>query len=79
VGLVAAGQVFEQGPMVREALVPGGPLGGGRGVHPTQTAAIALYESLGYQCWGTHPAYARVDGRVISGRYYHKRLDQRQD
>ena len=45
----------------------------------TQTAAIALYESLGYQCWGTHPAYAKVDGRVISGRYYHKRLDQRQD
>ena len=44
----------------------------------TQAAAIALYESLGYTCWGTHPCYARVAGREIAGRYYFKRLDRRQ-
>lgn len=42
----------------------------------TQAAAIALYEGLGYVCWGTHPAYAQVDGRVVAGRYYFKRLDR---
>lgn len=42
----------------------------------TQGAAIALYETLGYVCWGTHPAYAQVDGEVIAGRYYYKRLDR---
>jgi ribosomal protein S18 acetylase RimI-like enzyme len=43
-------------------------------VRDTQTAAIQLYESLGYVRWGTHPAYARVDGREIPGHYYFKRL-----
>ena len=43
-------------------------------VRDTQTAAIQLYESLGYVRWGTHPAYARVDGREILGHYYFKRL-----
>ena len=43
-------------------------------VRDTQTAAIQLYESLGYVRWGTHPAYARVDGREIPGHYYLKRL-----
>jgi phosphoribosylformimino-5-aminoimidazole carboxamide ribotide isomerase len=42
----------------------------------TQAAAIALYEGLGYVCWGTHPAYSHVDGRTIAGRYYFKRLDR---
>lgn len=42
----------------------------------TQEAAIALYEGQGYQCWGTHPAYAQVDGRAVAGRYYFKRLDR---
>jgi RimJ/RimL family protein N-acetyltransferase len=41
----------------------------------TQHAAIALYERLGYQRWGTHPAYARVEGRVVPGHYYFKLLD----
>ncbi|MCC7284001.1 MAG: GNAT family N-acetyltransferase [Acetobacteraceae bacterium] len=40
----------------------------------TQAAAIALYEGLGYACWGTHPAYAQVDGSVVAGRYYFKLL-----
>jgi ribosomal protein S18 acetylase RimI-like enzyme len=43
-------------------------------VRDTQTAAIQLYEALGYERWGTHPAYARVDGRVIPGHFYFKRL-----
>src|SRR5690348_4300048 len=40
----------------------------------TQRAAIRLYESLGYQRWGTHPCYAQVDGRIVPGHYYYKRL-----
>ena len=43
-------------------------------VRETQTAAIALCESLGYHHWGTNPNYAVVDGRVIPGRYYTKQL-----
>jgi RimJ/RimL family protein N-acetyltransferase len=42
----------------------------------TQRAAIRLYETLGYQRWGTHPAYARVEGRVVPGHYYYKLLDE---
>ncbi len=40
----------------------------------TQKAAIELYQSLGYRRWGTHPAYARVEGRVIPGHFYWKPL-----
>jgi ribosomal protein S18 acetylase RimI-like enzyme len=43
-------------------------------VRETQTAAIALYESLGYVRWGTHPNYARVKGRAIRGFFYTKTL-----
>jgi len=42
----------------------------------TQQAAIRLYESLGYQRFGIHPCYAQVEGRIIPGYYYYKRLDQ---
>lgn len=42
----------------------------------TQEAAIRLYETMGYKRWGTHPAYAFVDGRVVPGHYYYKRLDE---
>jgi ribosomal protein S18 acetylase RimI-like enzyme len=42
----------------------------------TQRAAIRLYESLGYRRWGTHPCYAQVEGRVVPGHYYYKRLDE---
>jgi ribosomal protein S18 acetylase RimI-like enzyme len=43
----------------------------------TQRAAIRLYETLGYQRWGTHPYYAQVEGRTVPGHYYYKRLDDR--
>jgi ribosomal protein S18 acetylase RimI-like enzyme len=43
-------------------------------VRETQAPAIRMYESLGYQRWGVHPAYARVDGRVIQGLFFTKRL-----
>jgi ribosomal protein S18 acetylase RimI-like enzyme len=43
----------------------------------TQKAAIELYEQLGYTRWGSHPAYACVDGAVVPGHYYFKRLGGR--
>ncbi len=43
-------------------------------VRDTQAAAIQLYESLGYRRWGTHPAYARVAGKVMAGHYFWKPL-----
>jgi ribosomal protein S18 acetylase RimI-like enzyme len=42
----------------------------------TQRAAIGLYESMNYQRWGTHPVYARVDGRIVPGQYYYKLLKE---
>lgn len=44
-------------------------------VRETQVRAIALFESLGYIRWGTHPAYARVEGRTVAGHYYYKLLE----
>ena len=46
-------------------------------VRETQTAAIALYDSLGYTRWGIHPEYARVKGQTIRGYYYTKALRAR--
>lgn len=43
-------------------------------VRETQDAAIRLYEGMGYQRWGEHPAYARVGGQTIRGIYFHKVL-----
>lgn len=43
-------------------------------IRDTQKAAIQLYESAGYTRCGTHPAYARVAGRIVPGHYYFKRL-----
>ena len=43
-------------------------------VRETQAAAIRLYESLGFERWGTHPKYAFVEGRSIAGHYYCKDL-----
>jgi RimJ/RimL family protein N-acetyltransferase len=43
-------------------------------VRETQEAAIALYESLGYQRWGVHPEYARVRGQTVRGFFYTKGL-----
>jgi ribosomal protein S18 acetylase RimI-like enzyme len=44
-------------------------------VRETQESAIALFEGLGYVRWGTHPAYARVDGRTVAGHFYHKLIE----
>ncbi len=43
-------------------------------VRETQVNAIKLYESLGYHRWATHPHYAIVDGRMITGHYFTKLL-----
>ncbi len=43
-------------------------------VRATQEAAVHLFESLGFLCWGSHPYYARVRGQTIVGRYYYKLL-----
>lgn len=43
-------------------------------VRETQQAAIQLYESFGYECWGTNPNYAVVNGKTIAGHYYTKDL-----
>lgn len=44
-------------------------------VRATQESAIALFEGLGYVRWGTHPAYARVDGQTVEGHYFYKIID----
>jgi ribosomal protein S18 acetylase RimI-like enzyme len=46
-------------------------------VRESQTAAIRLYESLGYEQWGVHPNYAMVRGKTVRGFYFCKRLRQR--
>ncbi len=46
-------------------------------VRETQTAALHMYESLGYERWGTHPNYAMVRGKVVRGHYFCKRLRHR--
>lgn len=43
-------------------------------VRETQEAAIRLYESLGFERWGTNPNYAVVDGRDVAGHYYTKAM-----
>ena len=43
-------------------------------VRETQERAIAVYEQLGYQCWGSHPRYAWIDGQWHTGLFYVKDL-----
>ena len=43
-------------------------------VRETQTAAVHLYEALGFKRWGMHPKYALVEGKTIAGHYYFKEL-----
>jgi ribosomal protein S18 acetylase RimI-like enzyme len=43
-------------------------------VRETQLPAIQLYESMGYERWGVHPAYARVRGQTVRGFFYCKPL-----
>jgi len=40
----------------------------------TQDVAIHLYESQGFERWGTNPAYALVDGELVAGHHYSKQL-----
>lgn len=40
-------------------------------VRATQTAAIQLYEAMGFQRWGTMPRYAEVDGAWVEGHYFY--------
>ena len=44
-------------------------------VRETQATAIVVFEALGYIRWGTHPAYARVGGRMVAGHHYYKLLE----
>ena len=46
-------------------------------IRDTQKVALRLYESLGYIRWGSHPAYARVNGETVPGHYFYKLLGQR--
>ena len=43
-------------------------------VRQSQEAAIRLYESLGYRCWGIHPHYAWIEDHWVTGRSYLKEL-----
>lgn len=43
-------------------------------VRESQERAIQVYEQLGYVRWGSHPHYARVDGKWVTGHYYYKDL-----
>lgn len=44
-------------------------------VRENMSAAIALYESLGYKQFGTHPYSVRIEGETIPSRYYYKIID----
>ena len=44
-------------------------------VRETQARAIQIYEQLGFQRFGSHPRYARVDGQWVTGHYYFKDLE----
>lgn len=43
-------------------------------VRETQTAAIRLYQAMGYTKWGEHPEYALVRSRSVTGYFFYKRL-----
>lgn len=46
-------------------------------VRETMDRAISLYESAGYTRYGTHPYYAQVDGKVLTGFHYTKAIDSK--
>lgn len=43
-------------------------------VRASQAAAIALYESCGYQRWAEKERYAKVDGNYVAGYFYTKSI-----
>lgn len=44
-------------------------------VRETQSAAIALYEQMGFKRWATKERYALVGDRYVAGHFYIKVLD----
>jgi len=44
-------------------------------VRADRTAAIRMFEALGFERWGVKQRYARIHGRYIGGYYYSKCLD----
>lgn len=44
-------------------------------VRETMTAAVNLFESMGYYRIGTHPHYSCIDGEIQKGYYYTKLLE----
>lgn len=45
-------------------------------VRSTQSAAVHLYEVMGYGRWGVLDKYEKVDGRFVSGYFYCKDLGE---
>lgn len=43
-------------------------------VRSTQKAAIHLYETQGYECWGVLPRHERIGGAYIAGHFFFKNL-----
>jgi ribosomal protein S18 acetylase RimI-like enzyme len=43
-------------------------------VREGQSAAIRMYEELGFVRWGSNPNYAMIQGRMVGGFYYTKLL-----
>lgn len=43
-------------------------------VRETMERAIQLYEDMGYERFGTNPNYAKVEGKILKGFYYTKKL-----
>lgn len=41
----------------------------------TQSAAITIFESRGFVCFGTNPYYAKVGDEYVAGRSYYLKLD----
>ncbi len=43
-------------------------------VRETMDRAIQIYEDAGFERFGEHPNYAKVDGKILKGFYYTKKL-----
>lgn len=48
-------------------------------VRETQSAAIAMYEHMGFMRWGSNPRYALVEGRYVVGYFYVKDLNPKSE
>ena len=46
-------------------------------VRETMEQAIALYETMGYEEFGTHPYSVRAKGETITSKYYYKVINQK--